>query len=244
MTLPDTRPAAVLLDVGGIFHLPAPSIVAEAFVRADLESPGPETFHRAHYAAAAEFPIAYDGSLHWQDHLESYLVAYMRECEVPETAQAELRAHLHVAFSKNGLWTQVIDGAAEGLAALEATGVALGVVSNAGGTVAQELRESGLLQVGPGPGVEVVTILDSGAVGVAKPDPRIFAMALLALRVDPGSTWYVGDTPAIDVAGARRAGIHPILVDPYGLHADADYATVQSLTEVAALVEARPASNT
>ncbi len=241
MTLPDARPAAVLLDVGGIFHLPAPEIVAAAFARASLEAPDAGTFHRAHYRAAAGFPIDFDGSLHWQDHLEGYLTAYMRECAVPEAEQAQLMAHLRVAFNENGLWIQVIDGAADGLAALQATGVALGVVSNAGGSVAQELRDSGLLQVGPGPGVEVLTILDSGAVGVAKPDPRIFAMALLALRVDPGSTWYVGDTPAIDVAGARRAGIHPVLVDPYGFHADADYETVRSLTEVAALVEARTA---
>ncbi|MCU1457585.1 MAG: hypothetical protein JWL73_1677 [Actinomycetia bacterium] len=240
MSLPDARPAAVLLDVGGIFHLPSPEVVATAFAHAELEPPSADVFHRAHYAGAAEFPITFDGSLHWQDHLEGYLLAYMRECGVPDAAQAELRLHLHAAFSGSGLWTHVIEGAAAGLAALEATGVALGVVSNAGGSVAQELRDSGLLQVGPGPGVEVVTILDSGAVGVAKPDPRIFAMALLALRVDPGATWYVGDTPAIDVAGARRAGIHPVLVDPYGLHADADYTTVRSLTDVATLIDARP----
>jgi putative hydrolase of the HAD superfamily len=215
--------------------------VADAFARADLEAPDAGTFHRAHYTAAAAFTVDFAGSLHWQDHMVGYLDAYMRECGVPDAARAELEAHLRVAFSENGLWTEVVEGAADGLAALQATGVALGVVSNAGGAVAQELRDSGLLQVGPGPGVEVLTILDSGAVGVAKPDPRIFAMALLALRVDPGSTWYVGDTPAIDVAGARRAGIHPVLVDPYGLHADADYPTVRTLVEVAELIEARPA---
>ena len=53
-------------------------------------------------------------------------------------------------------------------------------MSNADGTVADVLASTGLLQVGPGPGVEVRAIVDSGAVGIAKPDPGIFHLALEA----------------------------------------------------------------
>ena len=42
--------------------------------------------------------------------------------------------------------------------------------------------------------------------------------------------------PAIDVVGARRAGIAPFVVDPLGVHADADYGAVGSLTELASLL--------
>ena len=42
--------------------------------------------------------------------------------------------------------------------------------------------------------------------------------------------------PAIDVVGSRRAGLHPVLMDPYGLHHDADYDRVDSLTDLAARI--------
>ena len=38
---------------------------------------------------------------------------------------------------------------------------------------------------------------------------------------------------AIDVVGARRAGLRPFLMDPLGLHHDADYDRVDSLTDLA-----------
>jgi hypothetical protein len=44
--------------------------------------------------------------------------------------------------------------------------------------------------------------------------------------------------PAIDVVGARRAGIRPFLMDPLGLHLDADYDRVPSLAALAELVAA------
>jgi predicted HAD superfamily phosphohydrolase YqeG len=42
--------------------------------------------------------------------------------------------------------------------------------------------------------------------------------------------------PAIDVVGARRAGIRPILVDPLGLHFDASYERIPALVDLAELV--------
>ena len=95
-----------------------------------------------------------------------------------------------------------------------------------------------ILQVGPGLGVEVDCVIDSGAVGVMKPDPRIFRMALDAMDVDADDAWYVGDMPGIDVVGARRAGLRPFLIDPLGLHHDADYDRVESLQRAGGLVAA------
>ena len=43
------------------------------------------------------------------------------------------------------------------------------------------LESTGLLHLGPGPAVEVLAIIDSGEVGVAKPDARIFDHALAAV---------------------------------------------------------------
>jgi len=53
-------------------------------------------------------------------------------------------------------------------------------------------------------------------VGIEKPDPRIFRIALDALRVAAERALYVGDIRCVDEAGARAAGMHFVLLDPYG----------------------------
>jgi putative hydrolase of the HAD superfamily len=110
------------------------------------------------------------------------------------------------------------------------------VVSNADGTVEQQLRDDAFCQVGSGAGVEVTAVLDSTVVGVAKPDPAIFRLALALLDVPPARAIHVGDTPSADVTGARAAGVRPVLVDPYDLHADVDCVRVASLAGVLELL--------
>jgi FMN phosphatase YigB (HAD superfamily) len=125
---------------------------------------------------------------------------------------------------------------AAALAALASFGLGLAIVSNADGTVEADLLKYEICQVGPGAGVTVDAILDSTAVGVAKPDPAIFLQALDALGVPPERAIHVGDTPAADIAGARAAGIRPVLVDPYDLHPDAECVRVRSLAELVELL--------
>lgn len=108
----------------------------------------------------------------------------------------------------------------------------LAVVSNADGTVERDLRADGICQVGSGPGTPVDAILDSTVVGVAKPDPAIFRLALERLGVTAERAIHVGDTRA----GARAAGIRPVLVDPFDLHPDADCVRVASLAGVIELL--------
>ena len=166
------------------------------------------------------------------------LAAYVEALGVPEPDREEVHRHLDSEFADAALWLRVIPGCREGLAVLAETGVRLGVISNADGLMASRLRELEILQVGPGPGVEVECFLDSGEVGVMKPDPRIFQMALDALDVAPERAWYLGDMPGIDVVGARRAGLRPFIIDPLGLHHDADYDRVDSLEDLAERVRA------
>ena len=54
-------------------------------------------------------------------------------------------------------------------------------------------------------------------VGVEKPDPRIFELALVALEVEASRSVYIGDTVKFDVLGAEGAGIFPVHFDPYQL---------------------------
>jgi putative hydrolase of the HAD superfamily len=78
-------------------------------------------------------------------------------------------------------------------------------------------------------------ILDSAVVGVAKPDPGIFRIALDALNVPADvSVLHVGDSLRYDVAGAVAAGLQPVHMDPYGLcPAPGGHQHITSLTELA-----------
>ena len=79
--------------------------------------------------------------------------------------------------------------------------------------------------------LDVVVI--SEAVGLRKPDPAIFALAVTDLGVDAASTLFVGDNPEVDIVAAAAAGLQTAwfrngLAWPDGLlpKADVDIDTV------------------
>lgn len=87
------------------------------------------------------------------------------------------------------------------LEALRGRGLRLALVSNG---AAKHQREK-LERSGLGDLFEVVVI--SGEVGVRKPDPAIFQLALERLGVAAGEALSVGDDPERDVEAARQAGL-------------------------------------
>jgi len=91
--------------------------------------------------------------------------------------------------------------------------------------------------VGPGRGAPVEVVVDSHRVGVEKPDPAIFGFALRAMDLDPARCVYVGDSVRIDVAGARAAGLTPILLDPHD-RAETNAPRVRALWDVLDLLSA------
>jgi putative hydrolase of the HAD superfamily len=112
------------------------------------------------------------------------------------------------------LWTHTEEGTLQALQRLRDAGYILGVVSNADGRVASFLEYAGLTDV-------LDFVVDSGAVGVEKPDPRIFQLACERAGVTPAEAVHVGDVYEIDVVGAQAAGVHPLLIDPDGVHTNA-----------------------
>lgn len=97
----------------------------------------------------------------------------------------------------------------EVLEALRLRGVPLGVISNASHGILGDLVRNDLTGY-------FEHVVYSQAVGVAKPDARIFNEALARFGVDAGLTWHVGDSVEADIEGARGVGIHPVLVDRKG----------------------------
>ena len=62
-------------------------------------------------------------------------------------------------------------------------------------------------------------VIVSEAVGMEKPDPGIFSLALQQTELRPAEVFYVGNTAA-DVTGSRAAGLCPILIRRSGLSDD------------------------
>jgi len=89
----------------------------------------------------------------------------------------------------------------------------------------------------PAEGLEFV--VDSQLVGVEKPDPRIFDIALSKLALSAARTVYVGDIRSVDEAGARAAGMHFVLIDPFGDYAAPGQAAVRRLEDLPALLASR-----
>ena len=59
--------------------------------------------------------------------------------------------------------------------------------------------------------------IDSHVVGVVKPEPRIFELALNALKTSPAECLHVGDSVRYDVVGAQAAGMTVVHIDPLEL---------------------------
>lgn len=141
-----------------------------------------------------------------------------------------LAAELKTEVPTRRLWSRVLPGVPEALAALRGAGLRLVVVSNSDGTIARGLDEAGL-------GGWLDAVVDSAVVGVEKPDPRIFQVALGHAGTRPERTAHVGDLHAVDVLGARAAGVHGVLLDPHGDWSEVDAPGAARVADVATLAD-------
>ncbi len=107
------------------------------------------------------------------------------------------------------LWSLVPEGLGAALDDARGTGVKVAIVSNSEG-----MLEELFVALGVSPHIDL--LLDSGKLGVEKPDRRIFDMAREAFGVGEGEALHLGDSIATDVLGADAAGIRVALIDPHG----------------------------
>jgi FMN phosphatase YigB (HAD superfamily) len=105
-------------------------------------------------------------------------------------------------------WHLVPEGLPAALDEARGSGVKVAIVSNSEGKLEGLLEEVGLRS-------SLDLVIDSGIVGVEKPDPRIFRLALEHFGVDPSRALHLGDVYGTDVLGARAAGVRVALVDPF-----------------------------
>jgi putative hydrolase of the HAD superfamily len=208
---------AVIFDVGNtLLHVDYAHVAG--VLRAQGHAVEPEAIRAAEYAAKAALdralapdvvPEPSVQAMLWRqpDGRPSYFATMIATLGVAAPAVLPTLAALEADNRARSLWRVVEPGTAEVLAQLRARGLDLAVISNSDGRIEADLNASGL-------GEHFAFVLDSAVVGVEKPDVRIFQLALARLGVPPAAAVYVGDVYAIDVLGARRAGIEAVLMDP------------------------------
>jgi putative hydrolase of the HAD superfamily len=223
-SVPDRPPVrAILLDAGGVLLFPSPGLLLPPLHAAGLE-PSLADLQRAHYRAMAdcdEPARTAPGTEWWREYLRDFAAA----CGVP-AAQVDAVVGDIVGLTDGFAWTHVGPGVGEALRGIAALDLPVGIVSNSTGEVEQALRRLDVCYA-PGAdevlpearGVNVGAVLDSAVVGVSKPDPRIFTLALDALGLpdaDRSTIVHVGDSLRYDVTGALAAGVRPVHLDPHG----------------------------
>jgi putative hydrolase of the HAD superfamily len=220
-----SRPAAILFDAGGTLVTMDPELFGDVVEPILGERPDPDRMVPAHYLAMAAIVdnthLVNEGAGVWWPWWLAQFLQFSGLPPDPEAVQALAASH--------GLWRRALPGALDGVATVRAAGYRIAVVSNADGHVRDDLRAAGF-------GDLFDVIIDSTVVGVSKPDPAIFGYALDALGVSAAATWYVGDSPVFDLAGAQAAGLADfVLVDPTDLH-DGYHPRIGRIDELPALL--------
>lgn len=228
---------AVVFDIGGVFLVPHPEPIRSVLSPIGFDLADDSAFHRAHYRGVrrvAALDIDEGDPGFWAQ----YIGVYLDEIGVaPERVPDALAAWRSLEGRPvKDTWRWIEEHNVQALRRFAAAGMPMAVVSNNDGTAEEQLRLAGVCQVGAGPLVEVLAIVDSGAVGVAKPDPAIFRPALDVLGTDAARTLYVGDMVHADVRGAEAAGMPVVQIDPYDFHIEFAHPRVPHLDALADLL--------
>jgi putative hydrolase of the HAD superfamily len=229
MRLPERSTVEVLLlDVGGVLVRPnferlAGALQAHGVVADPAAMAAAEPRVKRELDLPPSPGLATDEERGWRYFDLVLARAGVARSPAADAALLELKAW----HDEHCLWEDVLDGAWSALERFRAAGLRLAAVSNSNGTLRRLFDRLGFA-----PFFEVA--LDSRVEGVEKPDPRLFRLALERLGARAESAVHVGDFYHVDVAGARAAGVRPVLVDEAGLYPDADCPRVASHAALAA----------
>ena len=186
-------------------------------------------------AALAEGRSTEGGSA-FRFYLEAILYGLAPACGDDIEVQAvagSLADRLFTPGRNDLLWNRRLPGRREALERIRSLGYRMVVVSNSDGTMQRTVSQLGFSHLFDG-------LVDSSVVGFEKPDPRIFHVALQTIGARADRTVHVGDLYAADVVGARAAGVHAVLLDPWNDWPPVDCPKVADLAELAALLPGPP----
>ena len=182
-------PRAVLFDLDGTLHDRAATLrgwLARHVRRFGL----PEEY-------AGRFTVLDDCGYRPKTEVFSELVAEFGLCHGAQVLLDDYRATLLDAPCS-------MPHAVEALTALRSRGIRTAVVTNGlTGWVGAQRRCLERLSLMP----LLDDVLDSVEVGLSKPDPALYGLALERLGVAAADAWFVGDSPRNDVWGPQQVGL-------------------------------------
>ena len=170
--------------------------------------------------------------------LELSMIVMKRECEFirdvgikehVEQIAWELLQSGHYLFAANS--ATLYDDVVPTLQRLRDAGFKLAIVSN-WDTPLDPLTE----RLGIAEYFDAIVASHDGRVRSEKPDSHIFNYALAAVGVSAEEAVHVGDTYGADIVGAENVGIRPILLDRDNTQTGRWDETIQSLSELPALL--------
>jgi putative hydrolase of the HAD superfamily len=217
MLHPQVPIRTILLDAGGVLVFPNWDRVSDTLAR-----------HGIHVAADAlraaepQAKFAIDTASHVAassdaDRGSRYFRLVFTGAGLPPDAPIDDALNdLWAYHSEHNLWEDVPADVRPALDHLRALGVRLAIASNANGALHRLFDRLDLTRY-------FTTICDSCVEGVEKPDPRFFEIVLARARAARETTIHVGDLYHVDVAGARKAGLRPVLIDPHDLYRDFEH---------------------
>lgn len=156
--------------------------------------------------ASGQIPRAVD-PVYWRE----YLAVLAERIGVPVAGREAVMRRVGERFADILLWSEVPPSTPAFLDALRAQRYALAVISNSNGMIEGQLARVDL-------GRRFDFVIDSHHVGVEKPHPEIFRLALERAAVRAAEAVFVGDSYATDVTGALGAGLQAVLFDPMGIY--------------------------
>jgi len=118
-------------------------------------------------------------------------------------AQIKQAARVRLDYTKRSINPR--EGAIEVLGGLKAAGYKTGLISDCTCEIPNVWDSTALAPLFD------VTVF-SCAVGIKKPDPRIYLIATDQLGVDPQDCLYIGDGSSRELSGALQVGMHPVII--------------------------------
>lgn len=234
-------PRVVFFDVGNTLIFPSPSVAEvcrEVIEARGLTAPPLEEIERLMPLADRYYEDRYweDDSFWTKEERAAALWTDMYEVlfsalGFDDSTAGDLAHDIYQAFGSATRW-EPYDDVRPGFEELKARGIAIGLISNWDTRLGDIFKELGLTEF-------LDCVVSSAAVGVHKPDPRIFEVALKRLGATAADAVHCGDHYFSDVIGARTVGITPVLMNRWQVELPADCVVVTSVEELVVAIDER-----
>ena len=193
---------AVTFDVGGTLIEPWPSVghvYAEVAARHGAGQLDVDLLNRR-FATAWKARPGFDHAVEdWSAIVDETFAGLI--ADIPSRT---FFPDLYERFAQADAW-RIYDDVLPTLTTLAKCGVRLGVISNWDDRLRPLLSSLGLAN-------RFETIIVSVEIGASKPSPVPFESAVKAFDLPANVILHVGDSPDMDVTGARAAGLHAIQI--------------------------------